>query len=173
MRKKLPKKQMMNKISQAFLWFTHRLDLLLGILICVTPAVYFLSQGIFDSYLALDSPNWPSTSSQSFFVIEYEDHREVNYSYRIDNVLRDSKRISFSYPFPEDAQWLKHLEDGQTVAVFYSPRFPAQATLQTGWRWGPLIFIIIGIVMAGLGWLAFALISKHRSAASIDPVNWT
>ena len=159
---------MQNKF-RAFFVFAN---LMIGLIISFLPALYFVTRGLVESYLALTSPNWEATQSISLYVIDDEGGRTFSYYYLVGDVVHESHRFSFAYPFPDERIMLEQYQDGQSVDVYYSSYFPAQATLRTGWGWGPLVFIGLGIVLLGIGTIAFRWGLEHTGTSSIDPVNW-
>ena len=147
-------------------------NLVIGLVVSFLPGLYFIVQGLFDSYLALSSPSWETTQSISFYVLDNEGGRKFSYQYMANDFRHESHRFSFAYPFSDERAILDPYQDGQVVDVYYSPHFPAQATLQTGWSWGPLVFIGLGIMLLGIGTVAFRWGAGRIKISSIDPINW-
>jgi hypothetical protein len=116
------------------------------------PAVYFLVTGIFHSWLALSSPNWPSTMGEVFATIEHNSYTDVLYAYEAGGLQRESNQLSFSL-FPQSPGTAPEYWEGQRVRVFYCPQFPSHSVLVPGWGWRPIVFIVVGGIFVPIGWL--------------------
>jgi len=160
----------MKKNSRSFI---SLVNLIIGVIISFLPGTYFLSKGLFDTFLALTSPSWPSIQSDVVYFIRDGNAVNATYNYTVDGVSYHNDRISFRYPFPEDEQFANQLRDGQMVIVYYWPPIPYQSTLQTGWGWGPVFSLGLGVLLLGLGLVAFKWGIDRIKVKNIDPVNWT
>jgi hypothetical protein len=131
-----------------------------GLLLSVLSAGYL--------YFAWDSAQWPTTSGKVLHskVIEINVHSSIVhrpmlvYEYVINGVSRQSATIGF-FVGTEGKEWSEHLlierPVGADVLVYYHPRFPRFAVLESGikqpWAWltmmgvGGVIALSSGVVL--------------------------
>lgn len=99
----------------------------------------------------------------------------VTYTYDVDGQRYASSRYSFgegegaSRRFRErsdaEAEAASRFPEGAIVTVHYDPENPAKAVLKQGWNWGTLTPLLIGLFLAGSGWLFYA-VGKSAKAPS-------
>jgi hypothetical protein len=116
------------------------------------PAAFFLVTGVFCTYLALSSPNWPSTTGEVYALIDRESHTDVLYAYEAMGMQRDDDCISFSL-FPLGPEATSVYAEGQEVQVYYHPSFPSHSVLVPGWGWSPVAHVVLGLVFIPIGWV--------------------
>lgn len=157
----------------------RRFGLWLGVL--GMPLIVF---GIYYLYIGNETLSWSSvqgsvvktdvntdysrqkTSGATFNTYVYYSV-SVTYRYEVDGQRYSSSRYSFgegdaaSWRFRErsdaEAEAASRFPAGAVVTVHYDPENPTEAVLKPGWNWGTLTPLLIGLFLAGSGWLFYAV----------------
>jgi len=126
---------------------------------------------LYSWYFAKQSKNWPST--QGTIINAYIDTQvsddssdtyspKVSYSYRVDGVLFESKRLFFgsmhSTDYSEASDSLFNIHKNSKVNVYYDPNKPKRSVLHTGSGQVNLYSILIWLCLIAI---LFKIISQN------------
>lgn len=101
----------------------------------------------------------------------------VKYTYNVEGTPYFSSRYSLgegdrvggrSHPERSDAEAeaASRFPKGTPVSVYYNPKRPTEAVLETGWNWGTFVPLLLGLFLGGAGWLFYAVGKKSPNGTS-------
>ena len=105
------------------------------------------------------------SGATSNFAIEY--YVSIDYTYDVNGQpyvsslysLGEGENVGrrFRDRGDAEAEAASRFPTGTVVTVHYNPQNPAEAVLKTGWNWGTLTPLLLGLFLGGTGWLFYAV----------------
>lgn len=146
------------------------------VLLVALPGIYFMCSGFYDVYCMAASNDWPSTTGE--VTAKYRNNKNethITYRYTVNGDVYHNSSISFADR--PDETFLKNIEQGQGIKVYYSNRKFHESLLIPGMQWNLRtgISFLLGLLFAGIFFILIRSKSnknKTDSCNTIDPVNW-